>query len=93
MASFLPKLSLLFNCQKATLVVQKREEGKISLWENLRLQVHLSVCSYCRRFAKQSDMLNGQLKGFSEHMHAQAPYQLSEEKKKSLELMMKDLGK
>lgn len=42
------------SCKKATYLVSKKEEGKLTWLESLRLRSHLSICSLCRRFEKQS---------------------------------------
>ncbi len=44
-------------CKKATYLVSKNEEHRISFLEWLRLQFHLSICSFCRLFQKQTKLI------------------------------------
>lgn len=48
----------IFSCEKATLLISKREEGKLTFNEKARLRFHLVLCSMCRSFEKQTAMLS-----------------------------------
>jgi hypothetical protein len=50
----------VLNCKQATLLSLKKEEGRISFMENIKLQYHVLYCKYCRRFIKQSAVINHQ---------------------------------
>lgn len=45
---------LMINCRNATMLTAKKEEGKLNFAENIKLTLHISMCSFCRRFEKQS---------------------------------------
>jgi hypothetical protein len=45
---------LMVNCKEATLLMGLNEEGKISLIGRLKLYLHTSMCSFCKRFEQQS---------------------------------------
>jgi len=44
---------LMISCKKATYLLSKKEEGKLTLLDKLRLRGHLTICSWCRRFEQQ----------------------------------------
>ena len=44
---------LMINCKEATLLMAKKEEGKLSLLGRMKLSVHTSMCSLCKMFEKQ----------------------------------------
>jgi hypothetical protein len=49
-------------CREATLLMEKREERKLDIYEKLALRFHLVICDGCRRYNKQSEFLNQLLK-------------------------------
>ena len=44
----------MISCKEATFLTAKKEEGKLSFREKLKLMFHLSMCTYCKRFEKQA---------------------------------------
>lgn len=52
------KNRLILSCEKATFLIVKREEQPLSLSEKVRLVAHLSICKFCRNFAKQSEFIS-----------------------------------
>ena len=53
-----PFKKTVFNCKQATLLSLKKEAGKISIFERVKLFYHLLYCSPCKRFVKQSSVIN-----------------------------------
>ena len=47
-----------YNCKKATLLIEKKQSGVLSLREKLELKIHLAGCSVCRLFEQQSIEIN-----------------------------------
>ena len=43
----------MVNCKEATLLMAKKEEGKLSLIGRWKLSMHTFMCSYCKKFEKQ----------------------------------------
>lgn len=70
---------LMVNCRDATMLTAKKEEGKLSFTENIKLSMHLSMCSFCRRFEKQSRTIA------SESMVVSAENELSESAKRRIQ--------
>ena len=51
-------LSFLFNCQQATLLIERRADEPLPPVDRVQLWAHLRLCPYCRRYAFQSGYLN-----------------------------------
>jgi len=49
---------IAYNCKKATLLIEKKQSGVLSLREKLELKIHLAGCSVCRLFEQQSIEIN-----------------------------------
>ncbi|MEO6685575.1 MAG: hypothetical protein ABIN24_06405 [Dyadobacter sp.] len=49
---------MVYNCKKATFLIEKRQTGKITLKESLELEFHLKGCEMCNTFMKQSVLIN-----------------------------------
>jgi anti-sigma factor ChrR (cupin superfamily) len=45
---------LMISCKDATMLTAKKEEGKLSLVERVKLGMHSSMCLLCRKFEKQA---------------------------------------
>lgn len=71
-------------CKKATFLMSKKEEGKLTFTEMVQLKLHLLICSYCTRFLKQTKLMKRRAPHLHEHLHVQ----LSPEKKEALQKML-----
>lgn len=49
---------IIYNCRKATYLIEKSQIGNITLREKLELKIHLAGCSVCKTFLKQSVLIN-----------------------------------
>ena len=52
-----------YNCREATYLIEKRQHVRLTIKERLHLVIHLSGCSVCRLFQRQSRMINRMVKG------------------------------
>ena len=52
-----------YNCREATYLIEKKQHVRLSIKERVHLLIHLSGCSVCRLFQRQSRMINRMLKG------------------------------
>jgi hypothetical protein len=52
-----------YNCRHATYLIEKRQHIALTLKERLHLVIHLSGCSVCRLFQRQSRMINRLVRG------------------------------
>lgn len=80
----------MITCSQATEMMAKKEEGKISLIDRIRLWYHLFICILCRLYKKQDALI-------VKHLHTldkKAPdVSLSEkEKNEMIEKLKKDSG-
>lgn len=46
------------NCRRATYLIEKRQLTMLTFGERIVLAIHLSGCSFCRLFQRQSRMIN-----------------------------------
>lgn len=49
-------------CKEAVEFILKKEEGKLSLVQRVLLWRHLMICSLCRVFSSQNNLINKGLK-------------------------------
>ncbi|WP_375417575.1 hypothetical protein [uncultured Hymenobacter sp.] len=54
--------SPLFNCQQATLLVERRADEVLPINTRVQLWAHLRLCPYCRRYEVQSALIARQAK-------------------------------
>jgi len=50
--------NMIYNCRKATFLIEKKQLAALTLREQLELRIHLTGCSFCRLFQKQSIGIN-----------------------------------
>lgn len=48
---------LMISCKKATYLLAKKEENKLSWLEKIKLRGHLTICSMCRKFEEQTGFI------------------------------------
>lgn len=48
-------------CKKATEFIVKKEEKKITFFQTIQLWQHFLICSLCKRFYKQNDIISNAL--------------------------------
>lgn len=60
---------LMLNCKQATFLMAKKEEGLLSFLERMKLYMHTSMCSYCKKFDIQSNEIVNE----SKHIHTEDP--------------------
>jgi hypothetical protein len=54
--------SFMISCHKATFLVEKRDTEGLTLAENFSLGIHTILCEACKRYEKQSRLLEVLLK-------------------------------
>lgn len=53
-----PLKKIIYNCKRATFLIEKKLVDRITFREEIELRIHLMGCSVCRIFGKQSRMIN-----------------------------------
>lgn len=48
----------IYNCREATFLIEKKQLVPLTMRETLKLKIHLTGCSFCRLFQKQSIVIN-----------------------------------
>lgn len=49
-----PTENILSSCKRATFLIEKQQFKALRLSEQLKLKMHLAVCSWCRTYERQS---------------------------------------
>lgn len=49
---------IVYNCKKATFLIEKQQITKLTLREKVELKTHLAGCSICVTFMRQSTLIN-----------------------------------
>lgn len=78
----------VFNCKQATLLSIKREEGRITGVERMKLWYHLLYCDPCRRFIDQWDLLNKEIKKSKKN----ALFTMSEQSKEDIQRRINEMN-
>jgi hypothetical protein len=47
----------MMSCKEATYLMGLKEEGKISVFNRMKLNMHTSMCSFCKRFEEQGKLI------------------------------------
>lgn len=74
------KRFLSISCKRATFLAAKKEVGKTSFLDNLKLKIHYKICDGCRLFDKQT-LFIGKNAG---NIHEHSSTTISKEKKEAL---------
>ncbi len=53
---------IIYNCRKATFLIEKKQFSPLNTREKLELNLHLAGCSVCRLFQQQSLLINQWIK-------------------------------
>ena len=77
---------IYLTCKKATYLMSKQEEGKLTPVEKIQLRLHLSVCRFCERFRKQTGLFSGN----ASHLHEHHDQKMSAAAKEKIKAMLKD---
>lgn len=55
---------IMMSCKKATELVERKHENKLSFKDGFQLNLHLLMCKTCNAYEKQSKILNKALSKF-----------------------------
>lgn len=51
----------MLSCEDTTFLVVKNASKKLSLWDRMRMLMHLGMCKYCSLFEKQNKFIDEQV--------------------------------
>lgn len=74
---------IMLTCKKATFYSSIKNYEKLSRRHRIQLNAHLMMCAHCRRFSRQSDLIDKNISRFSLNGR-QTEENLSEEKKSEI---------
>ncbi len=60
---------LFLSCLKATELIEKKFDFKLSFKEKIQLKIHKMMCSACSNYEKQSHSIENALENDSKHTH------------------------
>lgn len=46
----------MLTCKELTELVTDYLEGRLSLWDRMRFQMHVGMCAHCREYLRQVDL-------------------------------------
>jgi len=75
-------------CDEATLICDKNQYKEATLWEKIKLSIHIFICKKCGLYSKQNNIMT---KCYDIHKDAESKkvHCLSEPEKKHLEKELK----
>ena len=79
---------IVLDCKQATLLSLKKEAGEITFTEKIKLFYHLLFCVFCRRFVKQSSIINHLGEGVIDSIFTDPPHLLSQKAKEEIQKKM-----
>lgn len=77
------------DCRHATYLIEKRQHTSLTIKERMQLGIHLSGCSVCRLFQRQSRWINRTLRSLFHSAQGQES-KLSDEFKQQLQQKIDD---
>ena len=80
---------VIYNCRKATYLIDKRLIGSISFRESVELRIHLIGCSVCRIYGVQSQKINEMIRQMVK-VKNQPDIKLDEDFKETLQAQIED---
>ncbi len=79
---------LILSCKQATYLISLREENKLSFRQRLQLRTHLSICSMCKLFEKQTNLIGSNAKQSHQHIDATLDQNSKDKMKKTLKTII-----
>jgi len=55
----------MLNCKRATALMSRAEDQKLSWYQNLQLRFHTLMCSGCSNYRKQLNFIKKTMQGYS----------------------------
>ena len=79
--------SLFLSCNEANHTCDKTQYNEASLWEKIKLNIHLIYCRACRKYTKNNTKLSKLVK------HPEVNYMNTSEKERMKVALQKELSK
>ena len=80
------KGKIMITCEEATFLISKRQQDNLSAPGKMRLNMHLMMCKYCRRFSLQVNLITKAIRRMKKRIDNQGfKMSLTDEQKKRLQ--------
>lgn len=79
-----PLSDTIYNCRKATFLIEKKQLIALTMKEHIALRIHLTGCSMCRLFQKQSLFISSMIRQ-GMHINKAKPAKLDDAFKTALQ--------
>ena len=79
---------LFINCDEATTICDKSQYGEASLFERIRLTLHLVLCKHCKKYTRQNNLMTDVYKRFA--TPCEGSDRMPEKEKKDLEAKLQE---
>jgi len=80
----------MITCKQATQLISDKLDQNLNLWQRLNLKIHLLLCHYCRKYARQIGFLHSASTQLDQHIESNDQHALSPESKQKLKTAIKD---
>lgn len=74
------KNGMMISCKEATILLVMKNHETLSMWDKMRLSLHLSMCRFCSLFEKQNNIIDKKVAELDEKI----PSYLTEESKEKI---------
>jgi len=76
---------IMINCEEASMLSTHEMLGRVSMKEKMDLHMHLAGCKHCRKYYRQSIIINKSIKRMKDLEHvSRAGHRLSNSEKSAL---------
>ncbi|GAA3977518.1 zf-HC2 domain-containing protein [Mucilaginibacter dorajii] len=79
---------IVYNCKKATFLIEKKQIGNLSMREKLELKIHLAGCSVCRIFVYQNIVINKLVYNLFNEPQVTKGFKLDDDFKKKMQVQI-----
>lgn len=80
------KVNIFIPCEKANHICDKAQYNEVSVWEKIKLTLHLAICKACRCYSKNNAELTKNIE--KAHVECLTP-ECKEKMRKDIELRLK----
>ena len=49
---------ILINCEEATSICNKNQYREASVWNKIKLNIHVLMCKYCKTYSSQNHIMS-----------------------------------
>ena len=77
------------NCEEVTLDIERSRFERLSLKNRMNIWVHISICKMCRKYAKDSKVLDELIRRRFRQMGKEDCFRFSEKEKTALKELLK----